>query len=108
MKAFAYIFLILSTFSNAPAFGDEQGAGSTDEYEVMIHEYLESEKDTHEIEMAPGSQVIIFDLDGNVTRQVNIDEDIELSVPSILKPVIHKAEFLTRINGIYYYICGSI
>ena len=86
---------------------DEKETESLRDFNFIVSEYLETEDYYENLENQTINKVIIFDADGNVTRQIEVYEDIELSTPAILKPLICTSEFLTRINGVSYYLCNK-
>jgi hypothetical protein len=86
-------------------YGNNQGSEDINEYDTMIRDYIESEKDILKIDIHSEHQVIIYDLNGGIIRQIGLEGGSELFMPAILKPLIDRAEFLTLINGIYYYVC---
>jgi len=86
---------------------DEKDITASYDSEYMISEYLETMNYYEKLETQTATMVIIYNSDGNITRQVQITEDIEISTPAILKPVINNSDFLTCINGVSYYICNK-
>lgn len=105
MKTLIYIFLVVSFLPSNPLSADDKGIDVIEEYEIIINNYSEIEKN---IGFPSVKQVIIYDSKGNITRQIDIKEDLELTIPAILKPVICNAEFLTKIDGVYYYMCNKM
>ena len=108
MKVSAYILFFLMSFSIGLAYGDDKDSASVEDFEIMIAEYLDSQKYLWINEAPSIHQIIIFDSKGNITRQMKVKGEPELSVPSILNPLIKKAVFLSYINGTYYYILDQI
>lgn len=108
MKASAYILFITLSFSTGLAYGDDKDSAFVNDYGVLLAEYLEWQENLEIIELRPVNQIIIFDSKGNITRQIEVEGEPELSVPSILRPLIIKAVFLTCINGTYYYLLDQI
>ena len=87
------------------ANADEKETELSNDFNFLVGEYLETEDYYENLENQTINTVIIYDTEGNVTRQIQLNEDIALSTPAILKPLISTSDFLTRINGFYYYIC---
>jgi len=108
MNNLTFIFLVLILAQTTVVLGNDKGSNSAKDYEVIIKDYLEKEKNMESLVFPPLNQIVIYDSAGNITRQIEIEEAIDLATPAILKPVINKAEFLTEINGVYYYICDKI
>ena len=104
MKLLAYIFFIFISLPAGQVYGDDKGTESINKYEVLIREYLALEENPEVVEFPSVNQVVIYDAKGHITRQADISGEVELSIPAILKPVINKAVFLTKINGVYYYL----
>lgn len=108
MKVSAYILFFIMLFSLSWAYGDDKDSSSVENYDVLIAEYLDSQDQIKIHEIRAANQIIIFDSKGNITRQMEVKGEPELSVPSILRPLIHKATFLSHINGTYYYLLDQI
>jgi hypothetical protein len=104
MKPLVYIFFIFVSLPASQVYGGDEGTESINKYEVLIREYQASEENSPVIEVPSVNQVVIYDAKGHITRQADIKGEVELSTPAILKPVINKAVFLTKISGIYYYL----
>jgi hypothetical protein len=108
MKAIIYFFVAIFFMSAETAKAEEKETESFNDYNFIVSDYLETENYYENLENQTTSKVIIFDTEGNVTRQIEMKEDIALSTPAILKPLICTSDFLTRINGVSYYICHKI
>jgi len=108
MRALTYIFLIVAFLPSNHVDADDKGSHSTAEYEIIINNYYEIDKSVEKIAIPSMNQVVIYDSQGNITRRIEIDSELEISTPAILKPIIYNAEFLTKINGVYYYIYDKI
>ena len=106
MKTLVYTFLVFAFLSGNPVSANDEGFDSTDEYEFVYNNLLEIEKNAISIGISTMKQVIIYDSKGNIMRQIEIKEDPEIMTPAILKPLICNAEFLTKIDGTYYYRCN--
>ena len=63
---------------------DEKETQSSNDFNFIVSEYLETEDYYENLENQTINKVIIYDADGNVTRQIELNEDIELSTPAIL------------------------
>ena len=108
MKTLIYIFLVTLLLPVHQLSADDKGPLTAEDYEIMINNYIETSEIIEYTEFATTSQVIIYDSMGNITRQIDINEDLEFTTPAILKPVICNAEFLTKIDGNYYYMCNKM
>jgi hypothetical protein len=104
MRPLIYMFLIFASFSTSQVYGDDKSTESIKKYDDLINEYYELVEDQENEEDLSTGKVIIYDINGQITRQANIKGEIVFSTPSILKPVINKAVFLTKINDTYYYL----
>jgi hypothetical protein len=104
MKTIIYFFVAIFFMSAETINADEKETGSSNDFNFIDSEYLEAEEYYENLENQTVDKVIIYDTDGNVTRQIQLTEDIELSTPAILKPLICTSDFLTRINGVSYYM----
>jgi hypothetical protein len=98
----------MSFLPGNPLSADDKGLNSIEEYEIVLNNYLEIEKDIGSFDFLTVKQVVIYDCKGNITRQIDIKEDIEVTTPAILKPMICNSEFLTKIDGVYYYMCNKM
>jgi len=107
MKAIIYIFVTIFFMPAETIKADEKETQSSNDFNFIVSEYLETEDYYENLENQTINKVIIYDADGNVTRQIELNEDIELSTPAILKPLICTSDFLTRINGVSYYLCNK-
>ena len=107
MKTIIYFSVVVFIMSAENVKADEKDTKSSYDYEFMISEYLETLNYYEKLETQTVNKVIIYNSDGNVTRQIEITEDIEISTPAILKPIINTSDFLTCINGVSYYICNK-
>ena len=107
MKTIIYFSVVIFIMSAENVKADEKDTKSSYDYEFMISEYLETLNYYEKLETQTMNKVIIYNSDGNVTRQIEITEDIEISTPAILKPIINTSDFLTCINGVSYYICNK-
>ena len=105
MKAIIYFFIAIFFLSAETANADEKETELSNDFNFLVGEYLETEDYYENLENQTINTVIIYDTEGNVTRQIQLNEDIALSTPAILKPLISTSDFLTRINGVSYYIC---
>ena len=104
MKPLVFLLLILTSLPVSQTYGDDKQQETLNKYEIMISEYLAFEENAQQMENPPINQVVIVDSNGHITRQTDIKGDIEISTPDMLKPLINKAVFLTKINGVYYYL----
>ena len=107
MKTIMCFFIAVFILSAENVKADEKDMTSSYDYEFMISDYLETMNYYEKLESQTVNMVIIYNSDGNVTRQIEITEDIEISTPAILKPIINSSEFITCINGVSYYICNK-
>ncbi len=107
MKAIIYYFIAIFFMSAETVNADEKETEWSNDFYSLVGEYLETEDYYENLESQTINTVIIYDTEGNVTRQIQLYEDIALSTPAILKPLISTSDFLTRINGISYYICNK-
>jgi hypothetical protein len=105
MRAIIYFFVAIFFMSAETVKADDKGIGSSNDFNFTVSEYLEIENYYEDLESQTVSKVVIYDSEGNVTRQIEVNEDIALSTPAILKPLICTSDFLTKINGVSYYIC---
>jgi hypothetical protein len=104
MKPLVFLLLIITSLPVSQTYGDDKQQETLNKYEVLISEYLSFDENTQRMENPSINQVVIADSNGNIYRQAEIKGDIELSTPDLLKPLINKAVFLTKINGFYYYL----
>ena len=107
MKAVIYFFVALFFMSAEVVKADDKNLESSNDFSFEVSEYLEIESYYEDLESQEVSKVIIYDAEGNVTRQVELNEDIAFDTPAILKPLICTSDFLTKINGVSYYICNK-
>jgi hypothetical protein len=105
MKAIIYFFIAIFFMSAESVNADEKETELSNDLNFLVGEYFETEDYYENLESQTINTVIIYDCEGNVTRQIQLYEDIALSTPAILKPLISTSDFLTRINGVSYYIC---
>jgi hypothetical protein len=87
---------------------DEIEVPSSETYEIMINNYNEMNDKIEDMGSVSLKQVVLYDSKGNITRQIDVKDDPEITTPRILKPLICNAEFLTTIDGVYYYICDKL
>lgn len=104
MKALVYIFIVLSSWTIQRVHADDSGLGKKEKVDALVREYLESEPDLYADDSSTPVQIIIYDVKGNIRRQVETYRDIEFDTPSILRPVLRNADFITKIEGVYYYL----
>jgi len=107
MKVIICFFVAIFFMSAETVKADEKESNSSNDYEFIISDYLETENYYEKLEDQTANTVIIYDSNGNVTRQIELTEDIKISTPAILKPIICTSDFLTCINGVSYYTCNK-
>ncbi len=107
MKVIIYFFIGVFLMSAEKVRADEKETEASNDFNYLVSEFLEAEDYYKNLECQTINTVIIYDNDGNVTRQIQLYEDIEHNTPAILKPLISTSDFLTSINGVSYYICNK-
>ena len=99
-----YILLFFNTLSTENLFGNDHEMITFDDHDILIRDYLESDKQYVDPIEYKIYQVVIYDFDGNIIRQFDLKGNIKFKTPVILLPMIHKSQFLIEIDGVYYYL----
>jgi hypothetical protein len=107
MKVIIYFIIAIFFMSAETVKANEKETELSNDFHFLVSEYLETENYYENLESRTINTVIIYDTEGNVTRQIQLHEDIGFSTPAILKPLISTSDFLTSINGVSYYICNK-
>ncbi len=92
------------TLSSFIAYGNDHETISFADHEFLISEYIKADKQYDNPIENKVYQIVIYDFEGNIIRQFELDGGLEFKSPEILQPMINKSLFLTEIDRIYYYI----